>query len=204
MATLIQGGADLLDVMGGGFISREVEDFLGQATQNIYNLLPQSGQQFIKQWSETYKTLDINSAMAMLNNLDQKTDKSWDNFTVHVLNTLQSLQTAGPVMQRWVMAHPETRERYLNNSLAGYGDSYHNYYGDVVGEDHADYRQVMNGVGQLVNGSYEQRRFTELLVEGDVGLRPSQQLSILQTWDFLSAYLPDGDEDPTCEFGSPM
>ena len=70
MAMSIQGGADLLDVMGGGFISKEVEQFLDRTSQNIYNLLPQSGQQFIKQWSETYKTLDINSAMAMLNNLN--------------------------------------------------------------------------------------------------------------------------------------
>lgn len=204
MATFVQGGADLLDVMGGGFISRGVETFLDSASQAVQNLLPQSGQDFIRRWSESYKTLDINGAMAMLANLNKKSDSSWDNYTVRLLADLSSLQTAGPVMQRWVMAHPGVRDRYLNNSLSGYEGSYQNFYGDVIGEDHADYRMVMNGVGQLVNGSYQQKRFTELIVEGDVELRPVQQLSILQTWDFLSAYLPEADEDPTCELGSPM
>jgi len=204
MARQVMGGADLLDVAGGGFISRGVESFLDSASNMIRSAMPQQGLEFIDNWRNSYKTLDIDGALSLMDNLKRKSDTSWDTLSIQTLDDIQATQTAGPVMQRWIMAQEEIRRRYLGNSLSGYEETYVNYHGDDVGVDHKDWRIVMDGVGQLEEGHYVKHRYGELYVEGDAELRASQKMSIMATWDFLSKCLEDGDEDPTCPYGSPL
>lgn len=204
MAQQILGGADLLDVAGGGFISRGVETFLDNASSMIRNSLPQAGLDFMNNWRSAYQTLDIDGAMSLMDNLQRKSDTSWDATSIRTMTTLQDTQTAGPVMQRWIMAQEEIRTRFVNQSLAGYDDAYVNYHGDAVGEDHYDWRRVKSGVGHLENDEYVKKRYGDLLYTGDEELRPSQKMSIMTTWDFLSRALDNDEEDPTCPYGTAL
>lgn len=209
MARQLTGGADLLDVVGGGFVSRNVEAVMSQTSQMIRSQLPKFGLDFIDRWRDTYKSLDMNTAMNLMEKLRSKDDRAWDQMAVRRLNTLEDIQQAGPVMQRWIMAHPETRRRYLSNAISGYQGYYTNVFGNQVGEDHSEYRRVMSGVGHLVDGHYHKRRYGELLSDGDIELRPHQQMNILQCFDFLGQYYDSENaeeelEDPTCEFGTLM
>lgn len=209
MAMQLTGGADLLDVVGGGFISRNVENVMSRASEAVRSLMPKHGMDFINKWRDSYKTIGMNEAMNLRGRLQQQRDHAWDTLSVRRLGSIEEIQRAGPVMQRWVMAYPTVRERYLTNSLSGYADSYTNVYGDVIGVDHVDYRRVMTGVGSLQDGHYDKHRYGDLLTDGEQELRGSQQMAILKTWDLLGQYFDEENadeelEDPTCPYGTLM
>ncbi len=62
------------------------------------------------------------------------------------LDSLDELRSAQPVMQRYLMANPIVRELYLEQRIDGYSDTYVNVHGKNIGENHYDYRRVMDGV----------------------------------------------------------
>lgn len=203
MATFIAGGADVLDAIGGGHLSQSVRGWLNESANAVINTLPQQGQAFIERWREANQVMSTDMSIALLSSLEQKSDNAWNTHAVRILDTIPSFQAAGPVMQRWVMAYPEVRERYLNNSLAGYHDEYVNYYGDVSGEQHYDYRRVMDGVGKLHNGHYMKKQYHDVLGD-DQALTVTQKHTIMKTWQMLQDHLEENDDDPTCQFGGKL
>lgn len=204
MATIVSGGADVLDAIGGGQLSQGVRGWLSQSADAIISALPQQGQAFVAQWREANQVMNADMAMALLSTMQHKTDNAWNAHAIQLLDSLESFQAAGPGMQRFIMACPAVREPYLANSLAGYHDEYVNYYGDVIGEAHYDYRRVMDGVGQLVDGHYTKKQFHDLLKDGEIELNTQDKRTILKTWELLYGHLEANEGDPTCQYGGSL
>lgn len=110
------------------------------------------------------------------------------------LVTLEQLQNANPLMMRYIMAEPTTRQNFLDGNIYGYGDQYNNFtqsLSDGVGDDDYDYRRVMNGVFVLNEGdedTYYRKHYFEDLVEGDRPLTIDESLAIQETWLWQKHY----------------
>lgn len=202
--TYVEGGADLIDALGGGFLDDSTKDWFAQQSQAITHTLGQAGQAFFNRAREMYQTVSESQALQMLRNLKAQEHNVWSSNMIQPLRALEVLQTASPIMQRWVMAQPDLRTRYLNQEVEGYGDSYTNYHGDAVGVDHYDYRKVMDAMVVIPNDNddnWVSRNFFEF-VEDDPNLTIHERLDILDTWDLVKHYLEEGGEDPTSPYGN--
>lgn len=119
------------------------------------------------------------------------------------LTTIEQLQQASPVMQRWIMSHPEVRQLYLKQNIDGYSDSYHNVFGKKVGEEDYNYRRVMDGVLQDNGKESFTKFYEEELVHGDRKPEHPEKVAILTTYDAIDAILRSSDIDFTCNSTHP-
>lgn len=118
------------------------------------------------------------------------------------LETVSEIQAAKPLMQRYIMALPEIRKRYHRQLCDGYSESYVDGQPGVVGDQHYDYRRVMDGVVQDAPAGKEDeyewfaRYYADELYEGDRELDAQEKFIVLSVWDLAKEALKNGI-DPT-------
>lgn len=112
--------------------------------------------------------------------------------TILPLATLEELQTAQPIMQRWIMANPVIRELYHEQRCSGYIDTYVDMEPGRIGEDHYDYRRVTDGNIFFSPDRWYADVYGEELKEGDVELNAIQQHMILSTWEVAEMFIEAG------------
>ena len=119
-----------------------------------------------------------------------------DQDYIQPLYTFEQIQNASPVMQRWIMSHPDVKELYLKQNIDGYSDTYQNVFGDGVGDKDYNWRRVMSGV-QQDDGVTSWRTFYENddLIEGDRALVHFEKVAILTTYDATNVLLKDNPYD---------
>lgn len=126
---------------------------------------------------------------------------------IHTCETLHDLQTAGPVMQRYLMANPVVREAYIRQEIDGYSSSYVDLEPEAIGKDHTDYRTIMNGMVVAVPATKDEPEtwkysiYFDEAIEGDIPLRFDQRCDFRDAWELQNYYLEHTDEDSTSKFG---
>jgi len=142
-------------------------------------------------------------AMMLMRNLTAKVEKTWA-FDIVSLTSVEEIQTANPYMQRWIMAQPDLRQRFLDQEVEGYGESYTNHHGDAVGEAHYDYRRVMDGVVTHTDKEFGYKHYHDIIPEGERELTVCERVDILRTWAAVSSLLDEGEDDPTSVTGAQL
>lgn len=204
MPTFVDAGNDLFDVMVNGQPDHQTRSWLEEQSQAVANYLGNAGQSFIEHARGLYNVISDTDAAQVLRNLSSKMQGIWTDNSIRALHDMESVQTAGPTMQRWVMANKTVRQHYLNQEIEGYSGSYENQHGRCLGEDHFDWRQVMSGVVQTPpEEDYRIQVFTDPLHGADP-LTVTEKVDILNTWELVERWLEDEDEDPTSPSGNPL
>lgn len=123
-----------------------------------------------------------------------------NNSLVEILSFTE-LQNANLTMQRWVMAHPEVRQMYVNNNVDGYSDTYKNVHGSSVESNHYDYRRVMTDVLRDSDGEYSWSftHYDDVLEIGDRELEHFEKVQIINTWQGIDWLLSTCKFDFTCK-----
>lgn len=205
MAQYVPGGADLIDIMAGGRPDEATRQWFAERAEVVQQNLTNTSRAFFDRARSLYQTISESQALQMLRNLRTKSDDVWSGNVIEPLRTLESIQTASPVMQRMIMAQPDLRKRYLNQEVEAYGDSYTNFHGDVWGAMHFDYRRVMDGVLEFEDeSSYVIRHFIDYMEEDERNLSTHEKIDILNTWDVVKRLLDEGGEDPTSPVGNDL
>ncbi len=194
-------GTDLIDVFAGGRLGQGTKAYFNERAAEVRATVSGAAAQFFDQARTLYQVIDASAATQILRNLKVKVDTTWQSNEILNLQTLQELQTAAPVMQRWIMAQPDLRSKYLHQEVQGYGESYVNYQGDAVGRRQYDFRRVTDGVVFENDEGYHFTDYRENLAEDDVELSLHQKVDILKTWKQIEHYLHEADEDPTSPEG---
>lgn len=206
MAGYVAAGADLIDIMGGGELDNNTSSWLTQQYEQVTSVLSHTGQAFFNNLKDMYRIVSGSDAAQILRNIRGKAETIWSNNQIAALETLTALQTAGPYMQRWIMAEPTIRKRYLNQQLDGYSGSYENCQGDKIGDAQLDYRMVMNGVVVASDDADQDffiRHYYDML--GDESeLKPFEQRDIISTWAKVRHFMEQGGEDPTSVTGAQL
>ena len=107
------------------------------------------------------------------------------------------------------MAEPTIRELYHMGQAEGYGENYIDTAKGLRGEDHLDYRLVLDGMWyEEAEGEYTH---TDFLVESSPEFNPDydtlnfiEQSSIISSWNNLAAIVNRRDDDPTSQFGAKL
>jgi hypothetical protein len=173
--------------------------YIQNQLQNFSSSLNEVGAKFLSASRDIYNNLN-SSVIADAARLAMRTAAGLFLNYIAPLTTMSGFQTAAPIMQRWVMANPNVRELYHNQLCNGYADTYVDYHPEDVGENHYDYRRVMDSVivdndeGSIV------KYYLDDLIDGDKELNPHEKFDILSTWDIVEAFIAAGKEDPTSPY----
>lgn len=198
MARISTISESALDYILYGDNSHVVGNYLQQQLANM----PQAFNQFAErvcnavQQSYTYVT-DTMTRYGILNQLSDKGLIANQDY-IQPLTTFEQMQTASPVMQRWIMAHPRVKQLYTNQNIDGYSNTYQNVFGQGVGKDDYNYRLVMSGVLQD-DGETAWRTFynNDDLVEGDRRLNHYEKVAIINTHEAIDYLLEKNPYDFT-------
>ena len=136
--------------------------------------------------------------------------------SIVMFDSLESLQAASPLMQRYLMADPVVRQYYFDQRIDGYSDTYKNLHGKVSGDQHYDFRRVTDGVvfteqeyAELHGKDYDEHdsqygwisvSYSEDMLGGDRELKTFEQHDILSDWQLQRAFLKKL-QDPTNPYG---
>lgn len=136
--------------------------------------------------------------------------------SIVMFDSIESLQAASPLMQRYLMADPVVRQYYFDQRIDGYSDTYKNLHGKVSGDQHYDFRRVTDGVvfteqeyAELHGKDYDENdsqygwisvSYSEDMLGGDRELKTFEQHDILSDWQLQRAFLKKL-QDPTNPYG---
>jgi hypothetical protein len=115
--------------------------------------------------------------------------------SIRYADSLNHMQAASPIMQRYIMANPAIRNLYQRQEIDGYSESYVDLYPGEIKDNHYDYRRVMNGVLDYDNEVV--RFYPDELSDNDRELNHYEKDAILSTWELAELFLSKTKNDPT-------
>lgn len=193
-------GVDLLDICAGGHLDNTTQSWLGERSDALRATISGAAASFFQQASTLYTMISTSDAVQALRNLTVKADNAWQSNAIVELCNIEQLQTAGPVMQRWIMAEPSIRKMYLNGEVSGYAETYENLHGNGLAAQHYDWRQVMSGIATITDDHFSYTTYVEDTGE-DNPLSLYEKVDILRTWQQVQTALSEGEQDPTSPEG---
>lgn len=197
-------GTDLMDIAAGGHLNDSTVQWINDRATQLRSTISTAASGFFEQARSMHQMISSSDAMQALRNLTAKATSLWSSNQIHLIRTMEEFQTANPVNQRYLMAHVPIREMYLANSIEGYGESYTNLHGTGIGDNHYDFRRVMDGI---ITPTVERQCITqyhEILKEGDKALSLHEKVDVINNWNLLNNYLDSEELDPTSPVGNLM
>jgi hypothetical protein len=178
--------------------------YIQNQLSNFSDTLTEYGRSFIEASREIYNKVNDSHAMALAKAAIRRAKSILHPNQVVYLGTLEDIQNAQPVMQRFVMAQPDLRRKYHKQLVDGYSDTYVDLHPGKVENDHYDYRRVTSGIIMETENEEGESGFTvrihaEDLITGDVDLSFDEKHDIMRTWDVVQMFL-DASKDPSNPF----
>lgn len=158
---------------------------------------------FMEMGREVYEHFHNSDAMRYARNTVQKfmgaADDNHDS--IQSIFELNKFQNANLTNQRWIMANPVVREMYHNQTVDGYSSTYIDNEPGMIGDNHYDYRRVMDGMMVIEKDDWKFVQYMDPLKEGDRDLIIEEQADIRFGWTHMNYLLTLNKEDPTSADG---
>lgn len=202
---VFEGNPDVFNALIYPEQTQTARRFIEDQFIKVSETLTETGRQFINGAKDLYDRIVNSPAMATARAIMNQTNIYFDPNLVMSIDNLEGLQQAKIGMQRWIMAQPDVRKAYHEQRIDGYADTYVDMHPNDIGENHYDYRRVMDGVVvENLDGSWMFAQYLDELYENDRSLNISEKSDILHAWDIAKLYIERSKEDPTSPFGSEM
>lgn len=211
MATVIEGGEAAFNAFAFGEMHPGTQQFLQTQMEQPTHTLTQQGQRFFQGAQDLYQRFENSRSMRLATAAKRALGGIWNTNEISHLNTVADLQWAPERMRRLIMAEPEVRRLYHEQRIEGYGGVYQDAYPNDVGEDHYDYKRVMDGV-VVFNESDDPDEpewsattyFEDWAEFGDRELELEEQVDVIDTWASVVHHIRRGGDDPTSRFNAAL
>lgn len=205
MANFMQGDTNTADYLVYGMPSANTLNYIQQEVQSLNHTFGEFGSNVYNRAMESFTLFNSDESMRLARAATRAVVNLWEEDTIRPLNSIGEFQWAGYQMQRWVMAAPDIRHLYHSGEVEGYSDTYVDFEPNKVGEDHYDYRRVMNGIVEVEeNGDWHYTTYCEDLEDGDRELDLDEQADILMCWNNLRNLIEDKKDDPTSRWNAAL
>lgn len=178
-------------------------DYFHTQVTNFNQALNSYGQQFMATAKDVYERINDSSALELARRAIRSAKGLFQTNLIVPLRDIDTLQAAQPTMQRWMMANPMIRGMYHDQRCSGFADTYMDVEPKLVGDQHYDYRRVMDGIVVENENDWHVNMYFDEIREGDRELLSSEQFDILDTWSIMELFVKAG-EDPTDPFGGKL
>lgn len=203
---VMTGGRELFEHLSFGEASQRSVAYVQRELDRVGNVLTDLGRSGWETARETFDRFSGENAMRRAREVSRRIGWMYQSDCIRPLTSLKEFQSAQPIMQRWIMANPEVRAYHLRQECDGYHKTYVDIDPGKIGENHYDYRRVMNGIVQTEDETkplYSIYIGDELL-EGDRELDIGEKVDIIASWNYLRAIIAEGADDPTSIFGDKL
>lgn len=210
---VLTGDNDTFTTLTYGLPSQSLVDYAREQYQRIA-ALPISHQFLERSRAILHENFSDEAMMRERALLEQAQQVLTDPNLIVPQMTLYQLQTATPVMQRWIMAMPDLRQHYLDQTIHAYVDTYWDPLPTWSPYEHPDYRQVTSGIvtlpdenglihGQAVPEDVDWiARFSyDAILDIEASLSSEDKFAILSTWEAVRGILKHSRDDPTSPYG---
>lgn len=188
-------------------ISQSARDWVKNQFQAASSVFANAGQQFLDHAKSLYQTLNSETLHRATRKFARSVNGMLHPNSVYYIDDIRQIQTAQPVMQRYIMANPVIRDIYHRQLCDGFSDTYVDAEPGKIADDHYDYRRVMNNI--VIPGTEETginwsvTTYNEELREGDRELSFIEQCDVLDTWYVVEQAML-AKIDPTDIFNSEL
>ena len=170
----------------------ETQEWLDEQWNRDNSMLTDIGRQFMNTATEYWNKIYDPNLQRRIRSIARSVSGMVHPNQIVNLDTIEAIQRAKPIMQRYIMAEPTYRRLFHKQLCDGYSDSYVDNEPGLVGKDHYDWRRVMNGIVQdhVHEDGTEGWSFTQwhedLLVD-DRELEKDEQFTILNAHELVRA-----------------
>ena len=198
MAEILYGDSQLFNAMVVPQAHPSTIQFLQHQLERPTQHLTQAGQSFIQQSQEFFQRFDYQSIARQAQAVKRAVGGLWQSDEIRYLATIDAIQNAPQKMLRGLMACPEVRQAYQEERIEGYYGLYTDPHSGQIGEEHHDYRRVMNGITTLNDDdTWGATTYFDEALEEDEPITEAEQHDILDTWEVMRANLVQGRRDFT-------
>lgn len=192
------GSDSEFDALVYGQSNPSTVNFLQNQIEQVSTMLSDAGRTFMDRGKAAFEHFNSAAAIQFARDAVRSVVGMFDVQQIHHIDSLDAMMKANTIMQRWIMANPNARERYLNQTIDGYSDTYTNVHGQDVGHDHYDYRRATDGFMVFDDEcDWKAVEYVEELKEGDRDLIWEEQCDIRRVWDKMDLLFALGKDDPT-------
>lgn len=204
MAQVIMGGAETFNALAYGKQHPNLQKFLHQQQESFSQNLNEAGMRYAERARSVYEKLNNSDAMRIARAIGRKAKSIWQCDEILPLTNIGQLQQAAPKMQRWIMAEPSIRKLYHSGQCDGYTGSYVDMSPKDIGENHYDYRRVMDGMFvENEDGDLESISYLDEVDDGD-DLMIEEQTDILLSWSAVQRAVIEYGDDCTSKWNSSL
>lgn len=166
--------------------------------------LTEAGQRFFNAGMDAFNHYNGAEAVRFARKVISKLDGAFESEYIIPCTSLEMMRSASLVNQRWIMAHREIRQLYLDQRCDGYSETYFSPDPKGVGEKHYDYRRAMDGLLQTVGDDDVFINYLDELREGDRKRTIGEQAAIQYSWQAIDMIRAMTNEDPTNKQGGSL
>ena len=209
----------MANLRGGGFVGFDALSsvppppstvaYMQNAWNNTVSRFTQGTQDMLSYVADKIAPYNYQTLQQIAASVYNRVDSMWMDDRIQPLWDVSHFQFPPSTMVRWIMAEPTIRELYHMGQAEGYGENYIDTAKGLRGEDHLDYRLVLDGMWyEEAEGDFTR---TDFLVESRPEFNPDydtlnfiEQSSIISSWNNLAAIVNRRDDDPTSQFGAKL
>jgi hypothetical protein len=211
MAQVIAGGNAAVQALLYGEVHPGTDRFFENQRGTSFGTLTQSAATFAREAIEKFGFMASDRTKRLIGEVRRAASWAWHGDYIRPLRTPDEIQLAAPRMIRYVMADPVVRRMYQKQTIAGYDDRYVDCEPGAIGEDHRDYRRVMDGIVVVDEHPNEDGdigwhadTWADDLLEDEKDLEFSEQMDILETWACVRRSIAERLRDPTSIYGASL
>lgn len=204
MVNVISGGNAAVHALIYGDVHPGTQRFFESQRGQGLRQLTDTARSYWNEVKDRYGFMATDRTQRIIREVRRQANWAWHGDFIRPLRTVDDLQLAPPSMIRYVMAEPYARTMYHRGQLAGYDEDYTDLQPGKVGDDHHEYRLVMDGIVQIdetpdKHGDYQWHADTwfDEYMEDEQPLDFRDQLDIMETWGHLQRLIEQRLDDPT-------
>lgn len=185
-------------------------NFIQSQYDNMSTTMDEASRRFVETAREVSNRVNDSTAIRLAKAAINKISAIWQDGGIRQYNTYAEIQNANDVMRRYIMANPAIRAWFHQEACDGYSGKYEDVQPGRIGEDHYDYRRVMDGIVVFdqpdADGTvnWTSTNYLDEILDGDEELDISKQLDIIRTWSVFEDELRFGATDPTDVFNGKL
>lgn len=201
----ITGDTDTFAALAYGIPDVQTQIWCEQQAQiGRQGLMPEIAAKFNNSVGTVFEAIDYRKIIDTAKSMGSRVRELWQQDTIRPLTTISEMQLSPPVMVDWVMAHPYIREKYHEQSIAGYDQYYRDDSPDIHDDSYYKYREAIHGLFiPSSDPDSEEEICHDFLDEfEDSVLDFSDRVTINEAWQGVIAHIKAGKEDPTSSFNA--